>query len=391
MNTFNRVTTVQIIIPTEQIATLLERLTQELPREEQNNEILDCRNTREALIKLLGLLNWNAIDLPDGRTKILQYMGETLDLEHDALLKSARGMVPPGSFIEGYSEENQQWQLRYHLSHTTLVHGTLVFPRDPVWESLTRTFTRVRDAYPVDLPQLEVFIHRPLDWTEGHILVVEHAHGIRAFLQYHFHPQVEQTAIVTRIATHPLGRKDGYPQILVKELQQRYTHILIEHPPSNYKREWRKIGFLVVKKEEKRKFGCPADTFFWTKGTIQEGNHRQGEEAEAALQHFLTDRLALWQALSLNYRRETQFAAQWFLVPDGIGNWKPAQTDVHPLALPLPEIHQEEYKRFFGKGKELPDEVLNPYRKAILAAWSPVRFLADDPGCPFWNPAAVSL
>jgi hypothetical protein len=384
-----------MIIPTEQISTMLELLAQERPKEEQDAEILDRRNTQEALIKLLGMLNWNAIDLPDGRMKVLQYTGETLDLEHDAVLKCAIGIVLPGSLIEGYSEGNQHWQLRYHLFHTTFVHGTTVFPRDPDWENLTRTFTLVRNASPGDQPQLEGFIRRPLDWTEGHILVAEHANGIRAFLHYHFHQQIEQTAIVTRIITHPLGRRYGYPQSLVKALQQRSTRVLIEHPSPNYKREWRKLGFFVINKEEKTKFRCPADTFVWTKGTAHEENHRQGEEAEAALRRFLADRLVLWHALVLKYaslhRREMQFAGRWFLVPDGIGSWKPAQTDVHPLALPLPEISQEEYERFGGKGKELPDAMLNTYREAILAAWSPVRFLADDSDNPFWNPAATSF
>jgi hypothetical protein len=128
---------------------------------------------------------------------------------------------------------------------------------------------------------------------------------------------------------------------------------------------------------------------------MQDGDRSQREQAEGALRRFLADRFILWQALSLNYAslhtRETQLPGRWFLVPDGIGSWKPAQTDVRPLALPLPEISLQEYERFGGKRENPSDEVLKKYREAILIAWSNVGFMADDPSYPFWNPTVTSF
>lgn len=132
--------------------------------------------------------------------------------------------------------------------------------------------------------------------------------------------------------------------------------------------------------------------YSFTSNYQQEEAHEQKERAEAAFHRFLADRHQLWQSLLLDrtllHRKD---AGRWFLTPDGRGGWKPAQSDLHPLALPLPEISQMEYERYGGTNQEPPDELLARYREALLAAWSRVSFLADEPDNPFWNPDALDV
>jgi hypothetical protein len=58
------------------------------------------------------------------------------DIEYDSTLGALIGLVVPGGFISGYSDDGTYWQLRYAEENRFKVYGKVVFPADSIHEYL---------------------------------------------------------------------------------------------------------------------------------------------------------------------------------------------------------------------------------------------------------------
>lgn len=59
------------------------------------------------------------------------------DIEYDSTLRELIGLVVPGSFISGYSDDGTYWQLRYAENNRFKVYGKVVFPKDSTHKYLS--------------------------------------------------------------------------------------------------------------------------------------------------------------------------------------------------------------------------------------------------------------
>lgn len=241
MQTSHHITRISLVIPSVLASQMHTHLVRAIEQMENPPAVSEGLAGYEQLPSLLLLCGWRTEWLLDGSLKLVDYTREAFDPEHDPVLESAVGCVRAGCFIEGYSEDNIQWQIRYLASNKQLVFGQVTFPRDPEWEQHFRSMLILREGKPSDLPQLAALSPRGTAITQEQILVAERGDRIVGFLTYH--SEQERTGIITNIATVVNGRRYGYPQALVTSLQQRYQVLLIRITKRDYRRVWKALGF----------------------------------------------------------------------------------------------------------------------------------------------------
>jgi hypothetical protein len=256
------VTTVFIVIPPDKVLPMLEALRA------ADHQLGDESPPAERLMAFLRRALWQVHQTPDGQVYLTGYSGEALDLQRDPILVHAVGHACAGSFIQGYSQDNTQWLIRYYKERKTLVHGNITFPGEPAWGRQARSLIWVREAQQGDLPSLMSLSPLPIDWGQGTILVAERAGRVLAFLQYHSHPQDAQTGVITRLATQPNGRIQGYPQAIVTYLKKIFRSLIVTplqaaSASSDYKRMWRALGFVQQELGEESKRKSPQFYYTW--------------------------------------------------------------------------------------------------------------------------------
>ena len=236
-----KVTHVWIIIPPEKQPSLLSRLKSRLADADTTSQI--GARPATALSILLQQWQWQ-VTWSDEYLFLTGYQRNHLDIEHDPVLESAVGCALPGSFLQGYSDNNVQWQVRYSESGRRLVLGEAIFPRDPAWDQQSRSLLLIREATPDDLGALSA-LSPAVRLERGSILLAEHAGKVQAFLQYHPSGEVE-TAVLTHLATRVNGRHNGYPQRLVQTLQSRYRGLVALATRPMHRRIYRVLGFVQI-------------------------------------------------------------------------------------------------------------------------------------------------
>ena len=230
----------------------------------------DTSTDAMTLLDYLRRHHWTAERPVSGHVYLIGY-SSVLSLETDRVLESAVGCVLPGSFLQGYVNEATPWMLRYYASHKTLVYGSSLFPRDPAWQQDAQSLLWVRNATPEDRVQIATLSPLSVDPQQGTLLVAERAGTIFAFLQYHVSHNALQTAIITRLATVPNGRKKyGYPQALVASLQQQYQAVVVASMhggrlSSDYHRMWRALGFNKMEPTTGKEGIVIAGQYVWSK------------------------------------------------------------------------------------------------------------------------------
>jgi ribosomal protein S18 acetylase RimI-like enzyme len=241
MHPFHHITKISLVIPGQHISHMCHRLTQLQAGLESARGGESSLDERDRLAHLLGLRRWRTEWLTDGSLKLVEYTGTGFDPEHDSVLESAVGCVHAGCFIEGYGEENVQWQIRYAASSKQLVYGRVAFPRESEWERHFRSMLILREGRPSDLPQLAALSPIAPSIMQEQLLVAERGDRIVGFLTYY--GEEERTGVITHIVTIVNGRRYGYPQALVIHLQQRYQALLIMTTKRDYTRVWKALGF----------------------------------------------------------------------------------------------------------------------------------------------------
>lgn len=115
------------------------------------------------------------------------------------------------------------------------------------------------------------------------------------------------------------------------------------------------------------------------------------EEATVALKRYLGSREWM-KTLCLSYESRERKHGRLSLIPNSVGGWEWAVTDVHALSLPVPSIDREEYALLQSKirlGLGDVDKTLDRVQNEVFQAWSRVAFRANEPENPFYNPGAL--
>ncbi len=110
-------------------------------------------------------------------------------------------------------------------------------------------------------------------------------------------------------------------------------------------------------------------------------------EAKVALERCL-HHLRFPRTLCLSYEAKKRGRSCLYLVPDGVGAWTWAETDTHPLSLPVPSISADEYLLLIHLAQGSISNLLDHARSEVLQAWAGVALRADEPERPFYNPTA---
>ena len=224
MHTFNHITKIPLVIPGPHISHMCHRLTQLQEGLESARGAEISLDERERLPHLLGLLGWRTDWQSDGSLKLVEYTGESLDLENNPVLESAAGSVRAGCFIEGYGEGNVQWQIRYYTSSKQQVCGSIAFPRAArMGEAFSLDAHPARGQRCRPAANLSTLSPRALAFTQEQLLVAERGDKTVGFLAYH--GEEGRTGVITHIATVVNGRRYGYPQALVTHLQHQFQEL----------------------------------------------------------------------------------------------------------------------------------------------------------------------